>query len=121
MDIAGLDMTGLARLGGVHRSQVSRWLGQKAQPDAGKLRAFRAGLCSRYPDLKPLADELWQAAGYGEKAAPARPLTAAAKDALRRDLGDDAERVIRYAEQIASRRRDMPPQEESSQQERDLA
>jgi hypothetical protein len=63
----GLDNTGLAALGPVHRTQIGRWRGAKSRPDHDKLRLVCDGIRRAYPDLAPLAGELWQAAGYGEQ------------------------------------------------------
>lgn len=67
LERAELDMTGLAALGPVHRSQVSRWLKSKSRPDHDTLRLIRDGIRRSHPELDYLAGELWVSAGYGEQ------------------------------------------------------
>jgi len=64
---AELDNTSLARLGGIHRTQITRWLRGDSRPDHDKLRALCDGVRLTYPELSHLAADLWRAAGYGEQ------------------------------------------------------
>ena len=82
----GLDQQGLARLGPVHPSLISRWTSGKTRPDYERLKQIADGIRRAYPDLADLADELFAAAGYGGQPEPPA--------IVRDNLGDAAVREI---------------------------
>ncbi len=82
----GLDKQGLARLGPVHPSLISRWTAGKTRPDYERLRLVADGVRRQHPDLADLADELFTAAGYSNQPEP--------PDLVRENWSDAAVREI---------------------------
>lgn len=63
VEATGLSKSDIGRIAGVHRSQVSRWVSGEQRPSYERTMRLAAHLKARHPGL---AEELIEAAGYGE-------------------------------------------------------
>src|SRR5215469_9063524 len=83
----GLTRSDIARIAGVHRSQVSRWFRGEQRPGYDSAMLIAGYLRQQHPDL---ADEFTAAAGYGGPVDPASrpdPVPPGLRDAVLDELG----------------------------------
>lgn len=91
MTAAGLSKSDIARIAGVHRSQVSRWFTGETRPTYDTAMRLAAGIRPVHPEL---ADEFVSAAGYGGPGEPA-PGPTPLDDEIGADLAEKLRRRIR--------------------------
>src|SRR5258708_6163626 len=115
MTDAGLSKSDIAKIAGVHRSQVSRWFTGETRPTYHTAMRLAAGIT--HDGHRELADEFVIAAGYGGPAAlppepeptPLEELLGSAEEAerirakIRARKGPQAERYIALIEEALSR------------------
>lgn len=88
----GLSKSEIARIAGVHRSQVSRWVSGEQQPSYERAMRLAAHLRRDHPEL---AAELVAAAGYGEpEPQPESSIPADVLRVIRKNYDPDQQREI---------------------------
>lgn len=115
VESAGLSKAGIARVAGVHRSQVSRWFSGEQRPGYDPAMLLAGYLEKEDPDL---AAQFTAAAGYGGPVEPSDdPVPDEVRKAIYRTLPPDRAAQIEAVVEAALRGEQLPKRRQEPREE----